>query len=154
MFLLYKRGFRELPSAPRPFTSPRATAVQRGERERERLHSSHQDLRQKTKQKTEHPLRNALPHRSLLTSATLPALTLLLYHCVTPHQLFLSPSSQHLALPGTALHQEGETQQGETPLAQREQQNPRSLTGLGSDSRLWICHYTRASGSASSICST
>lgn len=33
MFLLNKRGFRELPSAPRPFSSLRATAVQERERE-------------------------------------------------------------------------------------------------------------------------
>lgn len=40
------------------------------------------------------------------------------------------------------------------PLAKSEQQTPEAKYDRGSHSLLWICHYTRVSASARSICST
>lgn len=103
MFLLYKRGFRELPSAPRPFTSPRATAVQRGERERDYIpHTRTSDKKQNKKQNTHFEMHyhtglfSPQPHYPLSPSSYITVSLPISSSC--PHP----PSTLHcLALPCT-----------------------------------------------------
>lgn len=147
MFEFCNSGFRDHSWPPRSFISLRATTVWQIEND---YIPQTRTAKKRKKKKREHPLWNELPilissHLSL--TAPLP---LLLYYCVTPHHLM-----PVLILPAPCADWHcpaGQSQQGETLPAQRQQQTPELNAPVGSDSRLRICHYTRASGSVRSIC--